>query len=161
MPNLKATTALVTIACLVLSLALLLFPWLMDLVPSDGTWRDARLRAWAPAMPIFGLLALGWSTLGRLVRKRGALGVGMSPEGIYHWSRFACCFYAWEWISEIRPTAQGAPRVGLAVAEPSIRPDNGEENWVARIDRTRRNSTRLGVTGLAVNPGAAYIALVF
>jgi hypothetical protein len=161
LPTLKAATALVTIACVVLSAALLFFPWLMDRVPTDGTWRDAQLRAWAPGMPIFGVLMLGWSLLGRIVRKRGALGIGLSPEGSYHWARFGAYFYAWDSITKIRPTAHGAPRVELDVDEPSVRPDNAEENWVAKLPSARRSNQKLAVTGLVVNPGVAYIALVF
>ncbi|HEY8456300.1 MAG TPA: hypothetical protein VIL34_11935, partial [Actinopolymorphaceae bacterium] len=47
------------------------------------------------------------------------------------------------------------------VIEPDSHPADPEENWVAQLHSYRRKSTRLSVNQLAVNPGVAYIALVF
>ncbi len=160
LPTVRSTTVLLTLAGLTLAIGFLAFPLLMNHVPESGTWRDARQRASAPFMPIAGVAMLGWS-MARVVRKRGELGVGLSPDGVYHWAWLGCCFYSWDWIRGVYPTGRHAPLVELDVAEPSVRPDNAEENWVAQLDSHRRKSTKLMTHHLAVNPGAAYIALVF
>ena len=161
LPNLKAGTALVTLAGLSISVTLLLLPLLMSSIPPSGSWRDSLLRAFAQVAPVIGIAGVAWSLLGPLARKRRALGIGLSPEGVYHWARFGCCFFAWEWVNDIQVTARGAPRIVLSVSEPSTRPGNPEENRISQLHSYRRRSTLLGVSGLAVNPGVAYIALVF
>jgi hypothetical protein len=148
------------LSLLVVSVALFLFPVLLDRVPVSGSWRDAQMRVWAPFMPIFGVLSVGWA-LSRVVRKRGELGIGLSPEGVYHWAWFGCCFYAWNLITSVRPVAHSAPQVDLHVVEPAAGSGNAEENWVAQLRWYRRKVAKLSVNQLVVNPGAAYIALVF
>jgi hypothetical protein len=160
LPTLKAATAIVTLGCLVTSLSMVGFPWMMDRVPSDGGWRDSQLRVMAPIVMILGILLLGWVVSG-VARKRWALGIGLSPHGVYHWSWTGSCFYAWDWIIGVRATAQRAPGVELELAEQNVHSIDAEENWLAKFHSYRRKMARLPVAGLAVNPGVAYIAMVF
>lgn len=162
LPTLKAATVLVTLGLLVGSLAMVFFffPWMMDRVRSDGGWRDNQLRAMAPFMAIAGVVLLGWLFAG-VARKRRDLGIGLSPHGIYHWAWAGSCLYEWNRINEIRPTAHRAPAIELDIAEPNAPGGNVEENWLAKFQSYRRQLSRLPVTGLTVNPGVAYIALVF
>jgi hypothetical protein len=160
LPTLRAATLLMAIGLFLMSVPMVFFPWLMERIPVSGSWRDSQLRAWEPLMVVGGLALLGWLVC-RLLRKRPELGIGLSPEGVYHWSWMGACFYPWECIVSVRPTAYRAPLVDLAVREPNDRLANAEENWISNAQAYRRKLTRLLVTALAVNPGAAYLALAF
>jgi hypothetical protein len=160
LPTLRAATMLMAIGLFLMSVPMVFFPWVMDRIPVSGSWRDSQLRAWEPLMVVGGLALLGW-LMCRLFRKRPELGIGLSPEGVYHWSWMGACFYPWDHIVSVRPRAYRAPLVELGVREPNDRSANAEENWVSKFHAYRRKLTQLLVNALAVNPGAAYIALVF
>lgn len=160
LPALKSIPFILLGFYALLAVLLFSFPWLIEHSQLTNSWRSALLRSWAPFAPIFGVFATIWS-LGSVVRKRWNLGIALSPEGVYHFAWFGTCFYRWEWIRAIRPIAPSSPQVVLDVIEPDSHPADPEENWVAQLHSYRRKSTRLSVNQLAVNPGVAYIALVF
>lgn len=133
------------------------FAWIM---PPDGSFANTRFRLFAAVAPILGLYFLG-VLCSRIVRKRGEMGLGLSPEGIYYWTWFGCCFFAWDWISEIQLTSRTGPGVRLQVHEPLQHPTNPEENWIAEIDYFRNKKSQLNLGLLAINPAVALHALVF
>lgn len=137
-------------------------PIVAAFVPYDGSYGSARFHSLAPVFPIGALYAVAFLA-SRVVRKRGELGLGLSPTGVYHWSWFGCCFYAWEWIREIKATDQKrlALMVELIVVEPDGAGRDPEENFVARWDWFRAQRQSLPVQYFAVNPAVPYYALGF
>ena len=160
LPAMKSLPVIMLGFFALLAVLLFTFPWLIEHSQLTNSWRSAYLRSWAPFAPILGVSAVIWS-LGSVVRKRWNLGIGLSPEGVYHFAWFGACFYRWDWIRAIRPIAPSSPQIVLDVIEPDSCPADPEENWVAQLHSYRRKSTTLSVNQLAVNPGVAYIALVF
>ena len=156
----RTASIVATTGYVFLAVTMLLYPWLVASMPVSGSWQDARMRSVAPMVGIAGAVLLGW-VLGRVVAKRRELGVGLSPEGVYHWAWHGCCFYAWDWVVGIQPFLRGGALVRLDVVEPNVRSGNAEENWMAQSRSYRRKCTKLAASALTVNPGAAYIALVF
>lgn len=158
--NRRSFAILEPLAYLWLGMTLICHPFLMAMIPPSGTRADARLRALAFVAPVLGVMAL-CCAFSRLVRRRGQLGVGLSPKGIYHWSQFGCCFYAWEWIKDVLTIALGYPRLDLIVAEPQGIQLNPEENFIASWPIFRRRNRRIELHYLDVNPGVVYLAVVF
>ena len=138
-----------------------MWPVLAWLIPPDGSRADSRFRFLAPVAPFFGLYFLG--ILGsRLVRKRKEMGLGLSPDGIYYWTWFGCCFVAWDWIARINLASRTGPGAQLIAGEPLELPPNPEENWIARhINRFREKKHLINLGFLAVNPAVAFHALRF
>ncbi len=133
------------------------FAWLVE---PDGSYGEARFRLLAPVAPIFGLYFLAVLCISA-VRKRKELGLGLAPEGIYSWTWFGCCFFAWDWISAIHLSSRTGPGANLIVHEPLPLPRIREENWIARLNNFRRKKERLNFGFLAINPAIAYHALRF
>lgn len=158
--NRRLFVILESLAYAYLGVTLVSFPFVMAMIPSSGTRTDARLRLLALAMPVFGVVALCWAS-GWLIRRRGELSVGLSPEGLYHWSRFGCCFYAWEQIRNVLPVALAYPTLDLVVVDPKKRKSKPEENFLAAWPIFRRYSRRIGLQYLNVNPCVVYLAIVF
>ncbi|REF35325.1 hypothetical protein DFJ64_0701 [Thermasporomyces composti] len=143
-----------------LGVALVSHPFVMAMIPSSGTRTDAQLRALGYVSTVVGLIFLCFAC-SRIVRKRGQLGIGLSPEGVYHWSHFGCCFYRWESIIDILPVVVRSPRIELVVVEPAGRQRNPEENFLASWLIFRRRNRRIELHYLDVNPGVVYLAVVF
>lgn len=114
----------------------------------------------APIMPIFCLYFLAY-LMSPIIRRRKRLGLGLAPDGIYHWTWFGCCFYRWEWVTGIRPVGKFGYVVKLAPwTEPDERSENAEENFAGRSRWYRRRvGIRIVVGGLNCHPALAYYAL--
>ena len=118
---------------LTLAALFVLLPTLVDQLSRTGTKLErpetalAR-RLLADLCALFGraTFSVQWSGDGR------PLGLGLSAEGVYHWTWFGSCFFAWDWITEVSPAAGRELGVQLAVCEPDNRPSNPEENWLGR-----------------------------
>jgi hypothetical protein len=134
-------------------------PVLVHLVPPDGTWRGGSIRLLAPFIPILTLLPI-LTFAGKLVRKRRELGIGLAPDGLYHWSWLGCRFIDWDWIVGIHASPVSAPRIDLTLREPTLRPRNEEESWVTRL-RVVRRPDNVPAAFLNVHPNVAYYALWF
>ncbi|HEY6740273.1 MAG TPA: hypothetical protein VI076_15625 [Actinopolymorphaceae bacterium] len=96
-----------------------------------------------------------------LIRKRRGVGIGLSPDGIYHWSWLGCCFYSWDWIVDVRASGRLAPDIALIVSEPEHRPGNPEESWISNIGRFRERCRTINAGYLKANPVVAYAALKY
>lgn len=145
---------------LTLAALFVLLPTLVDQLSRTGSWNDLRLRSLAGYSPIFALYSVAL-LLSPVVRRRRPLGLGLSADGVYHWTWFGSCFFAWDWITEVSPAAGRELGVQLAVCEPDNRSSNPEENWLGRASFFRRKKTRIQVGYLAVNPAVAFYALRF
>jgi hypothetical protein len=139
---------------------LFLVPSLVDQMPRTGTWNDMRLHSLARYSPVLACYSAAL-LLSPLVRKRRQLGLGLGSDGVYNWTWFGSCFFAWDWITEIRPSAGRELGVDLVVRVPDDRPSNPEENWLGRANFFRRRKSRIQVGYLAVNPAVAFYALRF
>lgn len=160
MRDLRTASVLSSVMLLLFSCAFITLPALMELYTGMSTRQEARLRTLSLVSPLPGVLLLAW-VFSRMMRKRALLGVGLSPAGIYHWSDFGCCFYAWDWIAGVQPASLGVPRIELTVVEPEDRGRDPEENFLGQLQWFRRRNRRIEVHHLRVNPGAVYLAVVF
>jgi len=139
---------------------LFLLPLVVETMSLTDDWNSLRLRSvaqYSPVLALYPVLLL----LSPVVRKRRQLGLRLAPDGVYYYTWFGSCFFAWDWIREIRPHGGKGLAVDLVVREPIQRPVNPEENWLGRTGFFRRRRTRIEVGYLAVNPAVAFYALRF
>jgi hypothetical protein len=135
-------------------------PPLIRDVPRTGTLSSELLHTVGPFLPVFVIPCL--AVLGsRVARKRGQLGLGLASDGVYTWTWFGCCFFAWDWISDISATHHREHLVELQVREPLDRPKHPEETWVGNMHFFRGRKRKIQVGYLAVNAAAAHYALCF
>jgi len=158
--NLRLASIARSLSFFFLAVTLISFPLLFDFSSASENWWSYRARAFGRVSPFFGVLLLTW-TIGRLIRKRRALGVGLSPDGLYYWSQLGCCFYAWDWIREVHPRIAGSPYLDLTVVEPKDRGRDPEENFLGRLAWFRKRNRQIELHPLRVNPGVVYLTVVF
>ena len=120
-----------------------------------------RLDLLLPVLPAVGTVILA-QAISALLAMRSFLGVGLSPEGVFHGSWGGCSFYSWDDIRRVEPGVQGGPGVRLWLPgkfEPAVHPGEsflGKWNWFRR----KKNSW-LPLGTLAVHPVVVYEALSF
>lgn len=158
--NLRIASIARSLSFFFLAVTLISFPLLFDFSSASENWWSYRARAFGRVSPFFGVLLLTW-TIGRLIRKRRALGVGLSPDGLYYWSQLGCCFYAWDWIREVHPRIAGSPYLDLTVVERKDRGRDPEENFLGRLAWFRKRNHQIELHPLRVNPGVVYLTVVF
>jgi hypothetical protein len=140
-------------------LVLALLPFLMEIIPDDESREYARISAISFFAPLFAV-GMGAYIVAGFVR-RGRLGIGLSPAGVYHRSWFGTCFYPWESIQGIQPVRRPRLAVLMSVRESARRNPNPEETPIGGFGAFRRSMTRIQAGALAVNPALAYHALGF
>lgn len=154
-PNSRSASTLYLAFMLVLGILFVATPFLADLIPRTGTWREARFHILASFAPVFAVYPVAL-VLSFLVWSRRRLGVGLSPDGVYRWSWFSCSFFSWRWIRGIDVREGRELVVQLVVQSPSDQTSNPEENWAGRRSLFRRTNSRILVGYLAVDPSTAY-----
>jgi hypothetical protein len=133
---------------------------LARVVPMENTWASIRFQSvsqWAPVFAVYSICVMS----SRIVRKRHELGLGLTPEGIYHWTWFGCSFFRWEAVLDIRAVSVNAPRIRLIIDGTVVQQADPEESWISRLSWFRRKKNLLDPMFLAVNPATSYEALRF
>jgi hypothetical protein len=108
-----------------------------------------------PAVPIVVLL------VARVVRWRKPLGLGLSPEGVYHWSWFGCRFFPWDAITAVRAIERRGPTVELVVSGDDDRERDPADSWLVVLSSFRKSMRYVNAGYLAVDPALAYHGLRF
>ncbi|MGH9199465.1 MAG: hypothetical protein ACRD1T_27510, partial [Acidimicrobiia bacterium] len=129
-------------------------------IPPNGSWIDLRFRSLAPLGSIMALYFIAF--LGsRIVRTRSELGIGMSQDGIYHWSWFGCCFIPWSAVERIEAVSVKVPRICVVLRGDLHRSGDPEEGFISQLRLFRRNKNLIDPMFLAVNPAVSYDGLRF
>lgn len=135
-------------------------PVMVQAIPPDASWIDLRFRSVAPWAPVVGLYFVALLASG-LVRKRRELGVGLSQDGIYHWSWFGCYFVPWSSVHDVEAVNMKVPRIRVVLRGDHLRSDDPEESWISRLSFFRRKKNLIDPMFLAVNPAVSYEVLRF
>jgi hypothetical protein len=140
----------------------LVMPFATGTISEDDPSRSAqRLHLLGPWMILFAPFPLLFLLSG-LVRKRAEMGLGLGPDGIYHWSWLGCSFYSWRAVvGLVAYNDRGAKVQLVAGANPAQEPTNLEENWFSKFDSVRKGNAKIAVTVFAVHPALVYYALRF
>jgi len=99
--------------------------------------RELLIRGLSWLMPVVAIFPAGTLLAPLLWRKRfRRIGLGLGPDGIYHWSWFGERFIAWDWIRNVE--AVKGLRIRLLLDEPHLRPQSDGETPITRSNRFRR-----------------------
>ena len=115
----------------------------------------------ADLSPIFAAL-IGVFLVARLLRWRQPLGLGLSPEGIYHWSWFGGLFIPWESVKAVRAVEKRGYVIAIDCRESEGAEDRDPaDSWLARFGFFQHYMQRINAGYLAVDPALAHHALLF
>ncbi|WP_460524345.1 hypothetical protein [Flindersiella endophytica] len=155
-------------AFMIAMIALLwVFPWLADdLAGVGGASGRAALAFFAQFGPYLTVFFVPY-LFSYFIRGRHRMGVGLSTEGVYHWSWFGCVFTPWEklrYVTAVSGRRLGMIKIHLGYDEDDLSAGHvPEENWLAQFSmfRDSRWMNHVGAGHLAIHPALAYWALTF